>query len=183
VQQLRTMSNSARDSAETCRGRSSVRLPVFNNIRRCFLSTMRRVFASVSSGAFLTPYSTWNLQTRFGLPPWPIRGAGQGIGGVALRSKVSAARLTLMRTPFVKRHPPPPSGFLLFFRFAGARRSRSSVACPDVIPGHRCTPLWLHQTLLEALSPVRASAEKAMPGSLRPRNKAVPSHRPLQKSG
>ena len=95
VQQLRTMSNCARGSAETCRGMSSVRLPIFNNIRRCFLSIMRRVFASVWSGAFLTPYSTWNLQTRFGLPPWPIRGAGQGIGGVALRSKVGAARLTI----------------------------------------------------------------------------------------
>ena len=58
-----------------------------------------RVLSSIAppytTGAFRTLYSTWNLQTRFGLPPWPIRGAGQGIGGVALRSKVGAARLTI----------------------------------------------------------------------------------------
>src|SRR5215813_4751252 len=79
-----------------------------------------------------------------------------------------------MRTPFVKRQTPPLSGFLLFFRFPGARRSRSSVACPDLISVHRCTPTWLHQTLIEARSPVRASAEKVMSGSLRPRNNFVP---------
>jgi len=36
-----------------------------------------------------------DLQTRFGLPLWPIRGAGQGIGGVALRTKVGVARLII----------------------------------------------------------------------------------------
>ena len=45
-----------------------------------------------------------------------------------------------MRTPFVKRQTPPLSGVLLFFRFPGTRRSRSSVACPDLISEHRCTP-------------------------------------------
>jgi hypothetical protein len=68
---------------------------------------------------------------------------------------------TLMRTPFVKRQTPPLRGFLLVFRFAGTRRSRSSVACPDLSSGHRCTPMWLHQTLLEARSPLRAMAEKS----------------------
>jgi hypothetical protein len=43
--------------------------------------------------------------------------------------------------------------------------------------------MWLHQTLIEALSPGRASAEKAMYGPLRPRNNVVPSARPIQKHG
>jgi hypothetical protein len=51
------------------------------DLRKCFV---RR----------FTPSSTWNSQTRFGLPPWLIRGAGQGIGGIVLRSEVGAARLT-----------------------------------------------------------------------------------------
>src|SRR5215468_5833971 len=54
----------------------------------------------------------------------------------------------------------PSERFLVFFRFPGTWRSRSSVACPDLISEHWCTPLWLHQTLIEALSPVRAMAEK-----------------------
>jgi hypothetical protein len=49
--------------------------------------------------------------------------------------------------------------------------------------GHRGTPTWLHHTLLEALSPARAMAEKVTYGSLRPRKNAVPSDRPLQQSG
>lgn len=77
----------------------------------------------------------------------------------------------------------PSERFWLFFRLPGTRRSRSSVACPAVIAVPRCTPMWLHQTLLEALAPVRAHAEKALHGPLRPRNNIVPSARPLQKHG
>jgi len=77
----------------------------------------------------------------------------------------------------------PQSGFWLFFRLSGTRRSRSSVTCPYLISVPRCTPMWLHHTRIEARSPVRASAEKAMHGPLRPRNNIVPSARPLQKHG
>src|SRR5215471_8025145 len=47
---------------------------------------------------------------------------------------------TLMRTPFVKRHTPPQSGFWLFFRFPGARRRRSSVACSALLSVFGCPP-------------------------------------------
>ena len=73
-------------------------------------------------------------------------------------------RLTLMRTPFVKRHTPPLSGLLLVVRFPGTRRRRSSVACPDVIAEHRCPPRWLPHTRMEALSPLRAMAAKCLSG-------------------
>jgi hypothetical protein len=43
--------------------------------------------------------------------------------------------------------------------------------------------MGLHHTRLEALSPVRARAEKAIHGPLRPSNNVVPSARPLQKHG
>ena len=50
------------------------------------------------------PYTIFYLELadQIWIAPWPIRGAGQGIGGVALQSKVGAVRLTLMRTPVVK---------------------------------------------------------------------------------
>jgi hypothetical protein len=77
----------------------------------------------------------------------------------------------------------PPERFLLFFRLPGTRRSRSSVVCPDLLSVPRCTPMWLHHTRIEALSPVRASAEQAIHGPLRPRNTVVPSARPMHKHG
>src|SRR5215475_4397874 len=62
-------------------------------------------------------------------------------------------RLTLMRTPIVKRQTPPKSGFFAFFPLSRAWRRRQSVSLADLISMRRCTSPWLHQTLLEALSP------------------------------
>ena len=58
-----------------------------------------------------------------------------------------------------------------------------SVACPAWMSVPRGPPLGLPQTLLEALSPARASAATASAGPLRPRHTAVPSDRPLPKQG
>ena len=111
----------------------------------------------------------------------PAGARALGVGGRG--GSQCQARPTLMRTPFVKRQTPPSERFWLFFRLPGTRRSRSSVACPDLISLPRCTPMWRHHTRIEALAPVRARAEKAMHGPLRPRNTVVPSARPMHKHG
>ena len=49
-------------------------------------------------------------------------------------------RRTHMRTPFVKRHTPPGSGFSYFFPLSRAWRSLQSVACADVLSRVRGPP-------------------------------------------
>src|SRR5215475_1282629 len=68
--------------------------------------------------------------------------------GRPIRGLSRVVRLTLMRTPFVKRQTPPRSGFLLFFPLSRAARSRQSVACPDLISVRRCTPMGCTKHLL-----------------------------------
>jgi hypothetical protein len=58
-----------------------------------------------------------------------------------------------MRTPLVKRQTAPSERFLAFFPRSRAWRSRPSVSSADLISMSRCTPPWLHQTRIEALSP------------------------------
>ena len=70
--------------------------------------------------------------------------------------------LTIMRTPVVKRHTPPKSGFFAFFRrSSGAvilwQRVRTS------FPPRGAGGTWLHQTLLEVLSP----CERRLQGAIR----------------
>lgn len=90
---------------------------------------------------------------------------------------------TLMRPPVVKSHTAPRRGFLLFSALQGLGVVDAAGVCPDWIAVPRCTPTWLHHTRMEALSPARARAEQATTGALRPRNKFVPSNRPLQERG
>ena len=116
VRPSRTMSSSAQGSADDLQREARACFSRIQQHPQGFPSIMRRAFARVSSGAFLTPYSTWNLQTRFGLPPWPISGAGQGIGGTAHQSDVDVARLTKA----CRRQPP-----------ASARASLPLPAAPD----------------------------------------------------
>src|SRR5262245_65776039 len=58
-----------------------------------------------------------------------------------------------MRTPFVKRHTPPLSGFLLFFRFPGSGAASSRGCVLTCFPGTGANQTWLHHTLLEVQSP------------------------------
>jgi len=44
-------------------------------------------------------------------------------------------------------------------------------------------PTWLHQTLIEALSPCNDDGSNLSVGFLRPRNVSVPSYRPIQTTG
>ena len=84
----------------------------------------------------------------------------RGVSGTALRprgyrsaSPAPVQRLTRMRPPFVKGHTIPRNGIFAFFPLFGARRSRQSVSCSDVISVHRCQPTWLHHTRIEVPSP------------------------------
>ena len=56
-----------------------------------------------------------------------------------------------MRTPVVKRQTTPERIF--FFPLYGFRDSRQPVACSDFISSAGADRTWLHQTLIEALSP------------------------------
>jgi hypothetical protein len=58
-----------------------------------------------------------------------------------------------MRTPVVKGQTIPSERFVAFFPLSRAWRSRQSVSSADLISMRRCILTWLHQTLIEALSP------------------------------
>src|SRR5215470_796905 len=70
-------------------------------------------------------------------------------------------RRTLMRTPVVKRHTTPESGFFAFFR-----RSSGAVSLWQRVltsfPQHGADCTWLHQTLIEVLSPCEQRLQGAI---------------------
>jgi hypothetical protein len=85
-------------------------------------------------------------------------GAGYGEGLSAMERGEAwcpyhVPRRTLMRHPLVKRHTTLFERLFVFFPRSRAWRSRPSVSFADLISIRRCTPPWLHQTLIEALSP------------------------------
>jgi hypothetical protein len=69
---------------------------------------------------------------------------------------------TLMRTPVVKRHTTPKSGFLVFFRRVGPGVVSLSQRVLTWFPCSGTDTLCLHQTLIEALSPWRWRVQRSM---------------------
>ena len=92
--------------------------------------------------------------------------------------------LTLMRTPFVKRHTPPRSGFCQIFSARGQAERRPSLAtCSVFISVCGCIQRDCTKHLLRVCRHRDGSDRECWHGSLRPRNISVPSCRPMQKRG
>jgi hypothetical protein len=71
-----------------------------------------------------------------------------------------------MRPPFVKRQTTPESGFFLFFRFLGSGVVGSWARGLARLPCAGANHTWLHQTLIEAQSPLAWRLQRAVDGLL-----------------
>jgi hypothetical protein len=97
--------------------------------------------------------------------------------------EIRSSSPTRMRTPPVKRHTLPRSGFVLFFRFPGpgavSRQCRvlTSLLCAGT---NRC---GCTKHLLRRYRPLGSDGRALVGSSLRPSNAAVPSYRPRQRDG
>src|SRR5215510_10046253 len=77
--------------------------------------------------------------------------AGQG----TKMSRRAKAGPTLMRSPVVKGHTTPESGFFDFFSAVVEAQRRQPLATCSVFISVWGAPTWLHQTLMEVRAPLR----------------------------